>query len=115
MLDPKSVTVTIYGHEYTLRGEADSGYVEKVADFVDRKMCEVAENSAVASTATCGPSLDKLGEPSYGPWLTPPVADWRVWHSACGAADVRRAVRYHDRTVGPLQHSSRDVVMEPRC
>ena len=51
MLDPKSVTVTIYGHEYTLKGEADSGYVEKVADFVDRKMCEVAENSAVASTA----------------------------------------------------------------
>lgn len=51
MLDPKSVTVTIFGHEYTLRGEADSGYVEKVADFVDHKMCEIAENSTVASTA----------------------------------------------------------------
>ena len=51
MLEPKSVTVTIFGHDYTLRGEADSKYVEKVADFVDRKMNEVAENSAVGSTA----------------------------------------------------------------
>ncbi len=51
MLEPKSVTVTIFGHDYTLRGEADSEYVEKVADFVDRKMNEVAENSAVGSTA----------------------------------------------------------------
>ena len=52
MLDPTSVTVTIYGHEYTLKGEADSDYVQKVALFVDRKMREVADSSAVASTAT---------------------------------------------------------------
>ena len=51
MLDPTSVTVTIYGHEYTLKGEADSDYVQKVAGFVDRKMKEVADNSTVASTA----------------------------------------------------------------
>jgi len=51
MLDPTSVTVTIYGHEYTLKGEADSDYVQKVALFVDRKMREVADSSTVASTA----------------------------------------------------------------
>jgi len=51
MLDPTSVTVTIYGHEYTLKGEADTDYVQKVAGFVDRKMKEVADNSTVASTA----------------------------------------------------------------
>jgi cell division protein ZapA len=50
MLDPTSVTVRIYGHEYTLKGEADSDYVQKVARFVDRKMQEVAENSTIAST-----------------------------------------------------------------
>ena len=50
MLDPTSVTVNIYGHEYTLKGEADSEYVQKVARFVDRKMKEVAENSTLAST-----------------------------------------------------------------
>jgi cell division protein ZapA len=50
MLDPTSVTVNIYGHEYTLKGEADSEYVQKVARFVDRKMREVAENSTLAST-----------------------------------------------------------------
>ena len=51
MLDPTSVTLTIYGHEYTLKGEADSDYVQKVSGFVDRKMKEVADNSSVASTA----------------------------------------------------------------
>jgi cell division protein ZapA len=50
MLDPTSVTVNIYGHEYTLKGEADSEYVQKVSRFVDRKMKEVAENSTIAST-----------------------------------------------------------------
>lgn len=50
MLDPRSVTVTIYGHEYTLKGEAEPEYVEKVAEFVDRKMREVAEGSALVST-----------------------------------------------------------------
>ncbi|MFH1843334.1 MAG: cell division protein ZapA [bacterium] len=50
MLDPTSVTVSIYGHEYTLKGEADSEYVQKVAGFVDRKMKEIADNSSIAST-----------------------------------------------------------------
>ena len=50
MPDPTSVNVTIYGHEYTLKGEADSDYVQKVARYVDRKMKEVAENSTIAST-----------------------------------------------------------------
>jgi cell division protein ZapA len=50
MLDPQSVTVTIYGQEYTLKGEAEPEYVEKVAEFVDRKMREVAGNSTTVST-----------------------------------------------------------------
>ncbi len=51
MLDPKSISVKIYGHEYTLRGEANTEYVQKVAKFVDDKMREIADNSSVASTA----------------------------------------------------------------
>ncbi len=50
MLDPRSVRVSIYGHEYTLKGEAEPEYVEQVAEFVDRKMREVAENSTLVST-----------------------------------------------------------------
>lgn len=50
MLDPHSVTVNIYGHEYTLKGEAEPEYVEKVAEFVDRKMHEVAGTSSLVST-----------------------------------------------------------------
>jgi cell division protein ZapA len=50
MIDPATVTVTIYGHEYTLRGEDDAEYVEKVAVYVDRKMNEVAENAGAMST-----------------------------------------------------------------
>jgi cell division protein ZapA len=50
MLDPHSVTVSIYGQEYTLKGEAEPDYVEKVAEFVDRKMREVGGSAAAVST-----------------------------------------------------------------
>ena len=47
----ESVTVTIFGREYTLRGDADVDYVQRVAAFVDERMSEVARSSSVASTA----------------------------------------------------------------
>ena len=51
MREPESVTVNIFGQEYTLKGDADSDYVLKVAKFVDERMNEVARNASVASTA----------------------------------------------------------------
>ncbi len=51
MQEPKSVTVTIYGQAYTLKGGADSEYVQELAAFVDERMHEVSENSPVGSTA----------------------------------------------------------------
>ena len=50
-MESESVTVTIFGREYTLRGDSEADYVRKVADFVDQRMGEVAKNSTVASTA----------------------------------------------------------------
>ena len=49
-LETESVTVTIFGKEYTLKGGADSDYVQEVAAFVDKRMSEVALNAAVVST-----------------------------------------------------------------
>ncbi len=43
--------VDIFGKTYTLKGDADPDYVQKVAAFVDERMNEVAGNSSVASTA----------------------------------------------------------------
>lgn len=51
MQEPESVTVTIFGKEYTLRGAAEADYVREVAAFVDRRMNEVARGTTVASTA----------------------------------------------------------------
>lgn len=51
MEQAESVTVTIFGREYTLRGDADPEYVQRIASFVDERMGEVARNSSVASTA----------------------------------------------------------------
>ncbi len=42
VLDPASVTVTIFGSEYTLKGDADPAYVREVARIVDERMREVA-------------------------------------------------------------------------
>ena len=50
-MEPESVKVDIFGKTYTLKGEADPDYVQKVAAFVDKRMNEVAGNSSVASTA----------------------------------------------------------------
>jgi len=50
-VEQESVTVTIFGKEYTLRGGSDSEYVQEIAAFVDERMSEVARNSSVASTA----------------------------------------------------------------
>jgi len=51
MLESESVTVNIFGKEYTLKGDAESEYVQKVAAFVNERMNEVAAHSTVASTA----------------------------------------------------------------
>jgi cell division protein ZapA len=51
MSGPQSITVTIYGHDYTLKGDAEATYVQKVASLVDQKMKEIAENSGLVSTS----------------------------------------------------------------
>ncbi len=49
-MDPKNmVQVQIFGHSYTIRGEADPTYILSVAAYVDRKMREVTEKLPVES------------------------------------------------------------------
>ncbi|HEY5038377.1 MAG TPA: cell division protein ZapA, partial [bacterium] len=46
MTEKKSVTVTIYGNEYTLKGEADPNYITELAKFVDGRMTEIGKKSS---------------------------------------------------------------------
>ena len=49
-MDPKNVVqVQIFGHSYTIRGEANQDYILDVAAYVDRKMREITEKLPVAS------------------------------------------------------------------
>ena len=41
----QTVTVTIYGEDYPIRGEADSEYITQVASYLDAKMREVAQRN----------------------------------------------------------------------
>jgi cell division protein ZapA len=41
----ETVKVTIFGEEYSIRGYADTEYILRVADYVDKKMREIALNS----------------------------------------------------------------------
>lgn len=43
------VQVQIFGHAYSIRGEADREYILRVAEYVDRKMREITEKLPVAS------------------------------------------------------------------
>jgi len=52
MESPKNtVQVNIFGEEYTVRSEGDVEYIQKVAQFVDRKMQEVVDKTANKSPA----------------------------------------------------------------
>jgi cell division protein ZapA len=42
---PNRVKVEIYGQSYTLSGELDENYVQKLARYVDEKMSAVAEGT----------------------------------------------------------------------
>jgi cell division protein ZapA len=57
-MDSKTlVQVQIHGQSYTIRGEADHGYILGVAAYVDRKMREVTEKLPATSMSS---SLSKV-------------------------------------------------------
>ncbi len=43
--------VEIFGHRYTLRGDADEAYAQELAAYVDKKMSEMASHSRGTSPA----------------------------------------------------------------
>ena len=45
------VDVEIFGNVYTVRGDKDPDYVRRVAEFVDRKMREIAQVTETVSTS----------------------------------------------------------------
>ncbi len=47
----KLIRVKIFGTEYSLKGDEKQEYMEKLSNYVDEKMREVAEHSALVSTA----------------------------------------------------------------
>ncbi len=44
------VKVQIFGQSYTIRGELDEAYVQKLAAYVDEKMRAIAEATATVDT-----------------------------------------------------------------
>lgn len=48
---PGRVDVEIFGKVYTVRGDKDPDYVRRVAEFVDRKMREIAQVTDTISTS----------------------------------------------------------------
>jgi cell division protein ZapA len=51
MDEKNEVRVQIFGAAYTIRGQADQKYVERVAAYVDQKMREINEKLPMASVA----------------------------------------------------------------
>ena len=46
-----TTSVEIFGSVYQVRGRDDTGYLQSLADLVDRKMREVAQHASTADTA----------------------------------------------------------------
>ncbi len=55
MDSPKNrVRVNIYGEEYTVRSEGDIDYINRVAEYVDKTMRDIAEKMPNKSPARVG-------------------------------------------------------------
>jgi cell division protein ZapA len=50
-MPPTKTAVEIFGSVYQVRGRDDTGYLQSLADLVDRKMREVAQQAGTADTA----------------------------------------------------------------
>jgi cell division protein ZapA len=50
-MPPTNTAVEIFGSVYQVRGRDDTGYLQSLADLVDRRMREVAEHASTADTA----------------------------------------------------------------
>lgn len=46
----KKFNVTIFGSEYTIKGNIDEEYISKLAEYVDHKMHEISDQTKLAST-----------------------------------------------------------------
>lgn len=49
-MPPTNTAVEIFGSVYQVRGRDDTGYLQSLADLVDRRMREVAEHASTADT-----------------------------------------------------------------
>jgi len=47
----RAIRVTIYGQEYPIRGRGDEEYIKKVARFVDDRMLQIEDQTAINSPA----------------------------------------------------------------
>jgi len=45
-----TIDVEIFGQSYKIRGDAEREHIEKIADYVDRKMREIAETTSTIDT-----------------------------------------------------------------
>ncbi len=43
-MEKASVTVTIFGREYSIKSEVDPDYINKAADYLNSKMLEIADS-----------------------------------------------------------------------
>jgi cell division protein ZapA len=48
---PDTIRVSIYGREYSIRGDADPAYIREIAHYLDMKMRQMTDNATVPSTA----------------------------------------------------------------
>lgn len=45
----QTVAVTIFGKQYTIRGEADAEYIQRLAGYVDEQMRSVSQHMTTAT------------------------------------------------------------------
>lgn len=49
-MQKNKITVKIFGSEYTIKGEAETEYIRKIAAYVDEKMHSIAKKFSIISS-----------------------------------------------------------------
>ncbi len=99
------VKVQIFGQTYTIHGELDAAYVQKLAAYVDQKMSTIAD---ATSTIAANPHLKLI----FGYAAETPERDVRLFDAAVRsetASDQTGAHRrYHAAGVGERADGTHD-------
>jgi cell division protein ZapA len=112
MLDKQSVTVQIYGNEYTLKGEANADYILDLAKYVDSKMNEISQKTSVPATKVAILTALNIADELYRLEKNKSNLQKQLEDSEKSVADLKKRKDYDDQNQDFLKNQIQSLQQE---